>query len=80
MSRALLARRCARIEDSRAFDVVIVVTIGANAALLCAETYPRLAHDVPALVLINNKAEGSAPLTVRELAIRAAKELARNER
>jgi hypothetical protein len=28
-----------------------------------------------AFILANNKAEGSAPLTVRELAIRAAREL-----
>jgi len=30
-----------------------------------------------AFILVNNKAEGSAPLTVRELAIRVARELGR---
>ncbi|WP_285689573.1 ion transporter [Actinoplanes sp. NBRC 103695] len=45
----LLARRCSRIAESRAFEVTIVVTIGANAALLCIETYPHLAASVPSL-------------------------------
>jgi voltage-gated sodium channel len=44
-----LARTCSRIVESRAFEVVIVVTIGANAALLCVETYPHLATAVPSL-------------------------------
>jgi voltage-gated sodium channel len=33
LSRA--ARHCSRIAESRAFEVVIVVMIGANAVLLC---------------------------------------------
>lgn len=47
-----LARRCSRIADSRAFDVVIVVAIGVNAVLLCLETYPGLATAVPSLLWV----------------------------
>ncbi len=47
MSR--VARRCARIVDSRAFGVTIVIMIGANAALLCLETYRHLADSIPYL-------------------------------
>jgi voltage-gated sodium channel len=35
-----VAHRCAVISDSRAFEVLIVVMIGANAILLAVETYP----------------------------------------
>src|SRR5262245_22928913 len=44
-----LADHCSRIVDSRVFDVVIVITIGANAALLCVETYPGLMASWPSL-------------------------------
>jgi voltage-gated sodium channel len=44
-----LADHCSRVVDSRAFDVVIVVMIGANAALLCVETYPGLMSSWPSL-------------------------------
>jgi voltage-gated sodium channel len=43
------AGRCARIVDSRAFDVVIVVVIGANAVVLGVETYPHLGGARPLL-------------------------------
>jgi voltage-gated sodium channel len=43
------AARCARIVDSRAFDVVIVVVIGANAVVLGVETYPHLGGARPLL-------------------------------
>ncbi|GIF75161.1 ion transporter [Asanoa siamensis] len=43
------ARRCARIVGSRAFDVVIVVVIGANAVALGVETYPHLGSFRPLL-------------------------------
>ncbi|GIF46619.1 voltage-gated sodium channel [Asanoa ferruginea] len=43
------AARCARIVDSRAFDVVIVVAIGANAVVLGVETYPHLGGARPLL-------------------------------
>ncbi|GAA0473885.1 hypothetical protein Aca07nite_83720 [Actinoplanes capillaceus] len=36
-----IAHRCARITESRAFEVIIVVMIGANAVLLAVETYPH---------------------------------------
>ncbi|MDP9795827.1 voltage-gated sodium channel [Catenuloplanes nepalensis] len=37
-----LARACAAIRDHRAFEIVIVVVIGANAVVLGIETYPHL--------------------------------------
>ncbi|MCO8269147.1 ion transporter [Actinoplanes sp. TRM 88003] len=47
-----VARRCSRIVDSRAFEVTIVVMIGANAVLLCIETYPHLVESAPYLHLL----------------------------
>jgi voltage-gated sodium channel len=47
-----VARRCSRIVDSRAFEVTIVVMIGANAVLLCVETYPHLVASAPYLHLL----------------------------
>jgi voltage-gated sodium channel len=44
-----VARRCARISESRAFEVVIVVMIGANAVVLGLETYPHLGSAGPLL-------------------------------
>jgi voltage-gated sodium channel len=44
-----LAGRCTRITESRAFDVVIVVVIGANAVVLGIETYPHLGVAGPIL-------------------------------
>src|ERR1041384_4150177 len=44
-----VARRCSRIVDSRAFEVTIVLMIGANAGLLCVETYPQLVESAPYL-------------------------------
>jgi voltage-gated sodium channel len=44
-----IARTCARIAESRAFELFIVVTIGGNAALLCLETYRDIAENVPPL-------------------------------
>jgi voltage-gated sodium channel len=44
-----VARRCSRIVDSRAFEVTIVVMIGANAVLLCVETYDHLVDSMPYL-------------------------------
>src|ERR1700754_4413857 len=44
------ARRCAAIADSRVFDVVIVVVIGANAVALGIETYPHLGEFRPLLL------------------------------
>lgn len=44
-----LARRCARIAESRAFEVTIVVVIGANAVVLGLETYPHLGSAGPLL-------------------------------
>jgi voltage-gated sodium channel len=49
MSRPPFARRCARIAESRVFEVAIIVVILANAALLCAETYPGLMASMPSL-------------------------------
>lgn len=46
---ARVARRCSRIVDSRTFEATIVVMIGANAALLCVETYPHLVASAPYL-------------------------------
>ncbi len=43
------ARRCAAISDSRVFDVVIVVAIGANAVVLGVETYAHLGAARPLL-------------------------------
>ncbi|MDG4827360.1 ion transporter [Asanoa sp. WMMD1127] len=48
-STSAFARRCARITGSRAFDVVIVAVIGANAVVLGIETYPHLGHARPLL-------------------------------
>lgn len=39
---ARLAARCTRVVESRAFEVMIVVAIGANAIVLGVETYPHL--------------------------------------
>src|SRR5688572_25325528 len=36
-----VARRCAAMVESRAFGVVIVLVIGANAVVLGLETYPH---------------------------------------
>lgn len=44
-----LARRCTRIAESRAFDVVIIVVIGANAVVLGIETYEHLGSAGPLL-------------------------------
>jgi voltage-gated sodium channel len=44
-----LARRCAGIAASRAFEVTIVVVIGANAVVLGLETYPHLGSAGPLL-------------------------------
>jgi voltage-gated sodium channel len=46
------AQRCARIADSRIFDVVIVVVIGANAVVLGVETYPHLGSARPLLLAL----------------------------
>lgn len=42
MPPSRLADRCDRIVQSRAFEVVIIVVIGANAVVLGLETYPHL--------------------------------------
>ncbi|GAB7042171.1 MULTISPECIES: ion transporter [Catenuloplanes] len=44
-----LARACAAIRDHRAFEIVIVVVIGANAVVLGIETYPHLGGWEPIL-------------------------------
>jgi voltage-gated sodium channel len=44
-----VADRCARIVESRGFDVVIVVVIGANAVVLGLETYAHLGSAGPLL-------------------------------
>ncbi|MEU7904304.1 ion transporter [Actinoplanes sp. NPDC049118] len=44
-----LARWCARIAESRAFEIVIVIAIGANAIVLGLETYPHLGDARPLL-------------------------------
>ncbi|GAB7052086.1 ion transporter [Catenuloplanes indicus] len=44
-----LARVCAAIRDHRAFEIVIVVVIGANAVVLGIETYPHLGTWEPIL-------------------------------
>lgn len=44
-----VARHCSRIAVSRGFEAAIVVTIGANAALLCVETYRDITAAVPSL-------------------------------
>jgi voltage-gated sodium channel len=44
-----VADRCSRIVSSRAFDLAIVVVIGANAAVLGVETYPHLGSAGPLL-------------------------------
>ncbi|MDI6104396.1 ion transporter [Actinoplanes sp. NEAU-A12] len=44
-----MAQRCARIAESRVFEVLIVVVIGANAALLAVETYPYPKSAAPLL-------------------------------
>jgi voltage-gated sodium channel len=44
-----LAARCARITESRPFDVTIVLVIGANAVVLGVETYPDLGAAAPVL-------------------------------
>ncbi|BCB79118.1 hypothetical protein GCM10022251_19420 [Phytohabitans flavus] len=49
MSQLRLADRCDRIVRSRAFDIVIVVLIGANAIVLGLETYPHLGMAGPPL-------------------------------
>jgi voltage-gated sodium channel len=46
------ARWCAATADSRAFDVVIVVVIGANAVALGVETYPHLGEFRPLLLAL----------------------------
>jgi voltage-gated sodium channel len=47
MPSSSLARQCSRIAASRAFEVAIVAVIGANAILLCLETYPGVARAAP---------------------------------
>lgn len=44
-----VTRWCARITDSRLFEVLIIVIIGANAIVLGLETYPHLGHARPLL-------------------------------
>jgi voltage-gated sodium channel len=44
-----IAARCAQIVQSRPFDAVIVVVIGANAVVLGLETYPHLGTAEPLL-------------------------------
>jgi voltage-gated sodium channel len=44
-----LARVCAALHDSRVFEVVIIVVIGANAVVLGIETYPHLGAWAPVL-------------------------------
>ncbi|WP_033345684.1 ion transporter [Catenuloplanes japonicus] len=44
-----LARACAALSDSRAFEVVIIVVIGANAVVLGIETYQHLGAWEPVL-------------------------------
>jgi len=44
-----VAAWCTRVVESRAFEVAIVVAIGANAVVLGIETYPHLGHFGPLL-------------------------------
>jgi voltage-gated sodium channel len=44
-----VARWCARVAESRAFEVAIVAAIGANAVVLGVETYPHLGSAAPLL-------------------------------
>ncbi|MGN9914320.1 ion transporter [Phytohabitans sp. LJ34] len=52
MPPSRLADRCSRIVHSRAFEVAIVVIIGANAVVLGLETYPHLGMAGPPLHLL----------------------------
>ncbi|HEX5204952.1 MAG TPA: ion transporter [Actinoplanes sp.] len=52
------SRRCASITESRAFEIFIVLTIGANAALLCLETYPDVELAVPELSWLERLFQG----------------------
>jgi len=44
-----VTRWCARVTDSRLFEVLIIILIGANAIVLGLETYPHLGHWAPLL-------------------------------
>lgn len=63
----MIADRCARIVASRAFDVVIVVVIGANAVVLGIETYSHLGSVAP---LLRGLEWGFRGVFVAEIAVR----------
>ncbi|MFC7535152.1 ion transporter [Actinoplanes sp. GCM10030250] len=49
MNRSRVATTCARITEARAFEVIIVTLIGANAIVLGLETYEHLGAAAPVL-------------------------------
>lgn len=62
-----VARSCARMVESRAFEAIIVVVIGANAVVLGLETYPHLGSAGP---LLHALEWGFRAIFVTEIAIR----------